>query len=70
LIFHVSIALNSIAGPPALPLFRRPCVERKYMSSDKARRKKPELATLICEVGGGTGKNTQSQQASALKCKP
>jgi len=36
-------------------------MERKYVSSDMAQRKEPELTNLISEVGGGT--NIQSKQA-------
>jgi len=39
----------------------KPDMERKYVSSDMAQRKEPELTNLISEVGGGT--NIQSKQA-------
>jgi len=43
-------------------------MERKYMNSDKAQRKEPELTTWWSEtVGGGT--NTQSEQARVLRYK-
>jgi len=35
-------------------------MKRKYMNTDKTQWKKPELTTLIREVGGGT--NMQSKQ--------
>jgi len=42
-------------------------MKRKYMNTDKAQWKKPELTTLISEVGGGT--NMQSMQARVLQYK-
>jgi len=39
----------------------------KYMNSDKAQWKEPELTALISEVGGGP--DIQSRQAQFLQCK-
>jgi len=36
-------------------------MKRKYMNTEKTQWKKPELTTLICEVGDGT--NMQSKQS-------
>ena len=42
-------------------------MKQKYMNTDKAQWKEPELTTLISEVGGRT--NMQSMQARVLQCK-
>ena len=46
---------------------RKADMKRKYMNTDKAQWKKPELTPLINEVGGGT--NMQSKQARVLQYK-
>ena len=42
-------------------------MKRKYMNTDNAQWKEPELTTLISEVGGST--NMQSMQARVLQHK-
>jgi len=44
-----------------------PDMQQKYMNTDKARLKEPELTTLISEVGCGT--NVQSKQVHVLQYK-
>ena len=46
---------------------RKANMKRKYMNTDNAQWKEPELATLISEVGGST--NMQSMQARVLQYK-
>ena len=48
-------------------LRERADVERKFMKSNKAQWKEPELTTLISEVGAGT--NIQSKQVHILQYK-
>ena len=45
----------------------KPTRKRKYMHTDHAQWKEPELTTLISEVGGST--NMQSMQARVLQYK-
>jgi len=45
----------------------RPHMEQKYMNSDKAQWKEPELTALISKVVCGT--NIQSKKAHVLQCK-
>jgi len=42
-------------------------MKRKYMNTDKAQWKEPELTTLISEMGGST--NIQSMQARVVQYK-
>jgi len=46
---------------------RKVNMKRKYMNSDNAQWKEPELTTLTSEVGGST--NMQSMQARVLQRK-
>ena len=46
---------------------RKANMKRKYMNTDNAQWKEPELTTLISEVGGST--NMQSMQARVLQHK-
>ena len=46
---------------------RKANMKRKYMNTDNAQWKEPELTTLISEVGGST--NMQSMQARVLQYK-
>jgi len=45
----------------------KPDMERKYMNSDKAQWKEPELTALLGNVGGGT--NKQGKNAHIVQCK-
>ena len=46
---------------------RKANMKRKYMNTDNAQWKEPELTTLISKVGGST--NMQSMQARVLQYK-
>jgi len=67
-VFERSVVANEIfLFTSRVNCTRKANMKRKYMNTDNAQWKEPELTNLISEVGGST--NMQSMQARVLQYK-